>query len=234
MRDHVRIEEHLAARALGGLEPPEAEELARSMAEHGDDCPECGRLEAEYEEVAGRLAFSLAPAGVPDGMEDRILEGTGPREAAQGRISRFRRALAAAAAALLVLAGGVGGYLLAPRSAPELQAAASYLSDPRTRITPLDGKAPGNLALAFGPGRDVSYLIASDLRPSPSGKVYELWLRRGGRLQPAAVFSAEGDVVVVPVHSDPSTATEAAVTLEDAPGADSPSTSPIFKAALGG
>jgi hypothetical protein len=232
VRDHVRIEEQLAARALGGLEAPEAEELARAMAEHGDDCPECKRLEAEYEDVGGRLAFSLAPAGVPEGMEERILEGS-PREAAQGRMSRFRRALAATAAALLVLAGGVGGYLVAPRPAPELQAVASYLSEPGTRITTLDGNAPGNLALAFGPGRDVSYLIGANLRPPPRGKVYELWLRRGGRLQPAAIFSAEGNVIVVPVPSDPSTATEAAVTLEDAPGADAPSTHPIFKASLG-
>ena len=232
MRDHVRIEEHLAARALDGLDAPEAEALTRAMADHGD-CPECERLKAEYEDVAGRLAFSLPPAGVPDGMEERILEASAQRSATRMGVHSFRRALAAAAAAVLVVAGGVGGYLLAPRGAPELAAVASYLSDPGTRIASLRGSAPGKLALAFGPGRDVSYLIASGLSPPTEGKVYELWLRRSGVLQPAAVFSSRGDVVVVRVPGDPSTATEAAVTMEIAPGADSPSSNPIFKASLG-
>ena len=232
MKDHVRIEEQLAARALGGLEAVEAEELARAMAGHGYGCPDCRRLEAQYEEVAGRLAFALVPADVPDEVERRIFAPI-EHETARRSWSRLPRALAVAAAAALLAAGAAaGGYLLAPRPAPALKAAASYLSQPGTRIAPLQGSAQGNLALAFGPGRNISYLIGSDLRRPPDGKVYELWLRRSGQLQRAAVFSTGGDLVVVMVPFDPSTATEAAVTLERAPGVDRPTTNPIFSAVV--
>ena len=43
-RDHSEIEELLAVRALGGLEPDEERALERAMAEHGPDCEVCRRL----------------------------------------------------------------------------------------------------------------------------------------------------------------------------------------------
>jgi len=227
MKDHIRIEELFATRALGTLEAADAQELARSVDAHGEDCPECRRLQEEYEEVAGRLAFALPPAEVPDGMVDRIVGQRRVRERVW-RPQPIRRVAAAMAAALLLGVGALGGYLLAPRPAPGLSEAAVYLSEPGVRVAALQGTGQGSLALAFHPGRDRSYLIGSDLRPAPSGKVYELWLMKGGDLLPAATFTPEGDVVVVPVPSDPSTALQAAVTLERAPGVDEPTTLPLF------
>jgi hypothetical protein len=226
MKDHIRIEELFATRALGTLEAADGEELARAVAAHGEDCPECRRLQEEYEEVAGRLAFALAPAEVPEGMADRIVGQ--PRVRAGWSGQRFRRAAAALAAAALLGVGALGGYVLAPRAAPGFSEAAAYLAEPGIRISPLEGRGPGSLALAFHPGRDRSYLIGSDLRSAPSGEVYELWLMKAGDLLPAATFTPEGDVVVVPVSFDPSTAVQAAVTLERAPGVDEPTTLPLF------
>jgi anti-sigma-K factor RskA len=233
MTDHLRIEGFLAARALSGLDPVDAEELRRALSAHGDDCSECHRLEAEYQEVGGRLAFALAPAAVPRDMEDRIVADGPPRRAVSRRTWRVPRLIAAAAAAVLLVAGAIGGYLLAPRPAPGLEAVAEYVAQSGTRMTPLQGDGRGSLALAFGEGRRFSYLIGAGVQPAPSGKVYELWLRRDGRLQPAATFSGSDDVVAVRVPFDPSTATEAAVTLEVAPGAKTPSTNPIFRATIG-
>jgi anti-sigma-K factor RskA len=244
MKDHVRIEELFAARALGGLEDAGLAELDRVMAEHGNDCTECRRFQDEYEEVAGRLAFAVAPASVPEGMEDRVLEAAGARTPArEGARRRSRRrtlrpgrtlgwrlqpAAAAAAAALLLAAGGVGGYLSAPRPAPGLTDAAAYLSAPGIRVAVLEGTGQGDLALAFHPGQEASYLVGSGLARPPQGWVYELWLIGRGNPRPAAIFAPDGDDVLVAVPSDPSTVLHAAVTLERAPGARKPTTRPIF------
>src|SRR4029450_5924700 len=61
MRSHERIEELIAIRSIGGAGPREQAELERLMASHGPDCEDCRRLEIEYGEVAGRLAFALGP-----------------------------------------------------------------------------------------------------------------------------------------------------------------------------
>ncbi len=44
MRSHERIEELIAIRSIGGLEPDERAELEREMASHGPDCEEGCRL----------------------------------------------------------------------------------------------------------------------------------------------------------------------------------------------
>jgi hypothetical protein len=229
MKDHTRIEELYVARSLGELESGDAEELARSVAAHGSDCPECRSFRDDYEEVAGRLAFALSPERVPEGMVDRILED---RPARKAKSPRFRRVAAALAAAVLLGVGAVGGYLLAPEAVPGLDQAAEYLSEPGVKLASLEGTGQGNLAMAFHHGRQDSYLIGSGLAPAPKGDVYELWLMSGNEFRPAGVFEPEGDVVVVPVTSDLSGVTLAAVTIERAPGAESPTTDPIFSAPI--
>ena len=41
MRSHERIEELIAIRSIGGLDPQEQAELEREMASHGFDCEGC-------------------------------------------------------------------------------------------------------------------------------------------------------------------------------------------------
>jgi len=229
VKDHIQIEELYAARALGGLDPEDAAELERAVSEHGDECPECSRLRDEYAEVGGLLAFALDPADVPDGMDDRIL---GRARLERRSLRMPRRVAAALAAAALLGAGVVGGYLLAPRTVPGLSDAAAYLSQPGARIASLEGTGSGRLVMAYRPGRQDAYLIGSSLSPAPEGKVYELWLIEDEQASPAAVFTPEGDLVVVPVPSDPSTADQAAVTLEQVPGAEQPTTAPIYAAPI--
>ena len=81
-RDHTTIEELLAVQALGGLDGDDVQTLAAERASHGD-CEECARLEAEFSETAGRLAFSLEPVPVDDAMADRILADV-PRLSCRG------------------------------------------------------------------------------------------------------------------------------------------------------
>jgi hypothetical protein len=70
-REHGLIEELLAVRALGGLEPGDDAVLSAAMTAHGD-CEECSRLETGFEETAGLLGFALDPIPVRDGLADRV------------------------------------------------------------------------------------------------------------------------------------------------------------------
>jgi hypothetical protein len=116
IRDHSTIEELLAVQALGGLDGDDVDALARLRAEHGD-CEECRRLEAEFTDTAGRLAFSVAPVPIDPSIADRILATSAPgepvgvaadervadnREARRGR-RRWQAVVAVAAAIALVV-----------------------------------------------------------------------------------------------------------------------------------
>lgn len=219
--DHDDVEEVIAAGALGGLDDDAAAELLRLRAAHGLDCPDCRRLEAEYREVAGRLAFALDPVPVRPGLEDdvvRAARGPGP---ALGRRPWLRRWVAGvAAAAVLVVAGGVGGFLL------------GQAGEDGARVAQLSGTGTGSVALVYEPGADVSILVGAGLAQPPPGKTYQLWMIRDGTPVSAGTFGAEEGLTIVRVPADPSGSEAVAVTIEDLPGVAAPSTDPIFSAPI--
>jgi anti-sigma-K factor RskA len=218
VRDHERIEELVASRALGGIDPSDVDELHRLQADHGPDCAECRRLEDEYGEVAGRLAFATDPADVPPGFEDRVVAAA----TAPGRRRSFgaRRLAAILAAAAILVVGGVGGYLLrSPTTTVDLSQA---------QVSTLKGSGQGTVALAYLPKSSQWFLIGSNLPDAPSGKVYELWLFHGKTPSPAGTFTPRNGVALLTVGSNASSASLAAITIEDAPGAPQPTTQPIF------
>jgi hypothetical protein len=224
VRDHERIEELVASRALGGLDPSDVDELHDLQADHGPDCADCRRLEDEYGEVAGRLAFAADPVQVPEGLEDRAAaDAAAASKAEPRRATRGMRWFAAAsAAAVLLVAGGVGGYLL--RSpAPSVN-----LSQSGGQVSMLTGPGQGTVALAYLPKSSQWYLVGSNLPDAPNGKVYELWLFHGKMPSPAGTFTPKNGVALLNVGSEASSASLAAVTIEDAPGAQQPTTQPIF------
>ena len=73
-RDHGLIEELIAVRSLGGLEPADEQRLREAMASHGPDCEECRRLEADYADVAGGIGFALDPVAVRPGFAEETFE----------------------------------------------------------------------------------------------------------------------------------------------------------------
>jgi len=72
-RSHERLEELIAADAIGGLDDAERRAMLAEMAEHGPDCAECATLTAEYGEVAARLATALDPMPMSASAEERLL-----------------------------------------------------------------------------------------------------------------------------------------------------------------
>lgn len=215
---HEEIEELVAVRSLGGLDEGDLAHLDELMAAHGPSCEECQRIRDQYAEVAGRLAFAVAPEEIPAGMEDRVIQ-LAVRPPSRFGARTTRRLVAGIAAAVLLVAGGIGGYLLAPREGSPLQEA---------NVTTLGGTGEGTVTLAVRPGSSKSFLIATGMEPAPAGHVYELWFFHGQTPEPAARFSPSGGAAVVQIPEDATGASLAAITVERAPGARAPTSKPIF------
>ena len=244
-RSHERLEELIAADALGGLDAADREAMVREMAEHGPDCPECIRLVSEYTEVAGRLALSLDPVALSRAADERLLvaaraeppagltapsaEPAGPIDLTERR-RRGRRWLGAAAvAAALVLLAGFVGYSIAPRPSTQSEFAA-FLASPSTRVVALQGKL-GQLAVAFRPGQREAWIVGSNLPAQSNDRVYELWYSapNSDAVNPSGTFVPQDGTVLqrTTVGSDVDLL---AVSIEPPGGSRQPSTTPIFAA----
>ncbi|MDP9341663.1 MAG: anti-sigma factor [Actinomycetota bacterium] len=232
MNVHERIEELVAAQALGGSSPGQDAELDQLWAEHGASCEQCRRMEVETHEVAGRLAFALVPSPVREGFEDQVMGRAFQPAVAVSRPGGPRRWLAAAAAAVLLFAGGLGGYLFAPRQNGQTAALAAFLAQ-GPRIVQFHGPGQGALTLAYRPGERSAFVVGSGLPTPPSGKVYELWTFRGNNPPaPSGTFTPSGTQAIVHLALDLSGANQMAVTVEQAPGAPQPTTTPVFVAPI--
>jgi len=240
MRDHGRIEELIAVRALDGLDGEEAEVLAAEMASHGPSCEECRRLEVEYGEVAGRLAFALDPEPVPAGMEDLVVglaTGSAARlsAAAPGeRRARGRgpggvrlRPLVAVAASIVLFAGGLAiGAIATGGNENEIP------SDARVVAFQAEPGA-GTLSVAYTPGESGVYIVGADLPALPAGQVYEVWMIEGETPIPGPCLSpaADGSLVAF-IDAELATTDVMAVTVEPETCSTAPTTTPVFVADL--
>lgn len=234
MRDHGWIEELIVVRSLGGLDPQDEHELHREMVEHGADCSECRRLEAEYagyEDAAGRLAFALDPVPFPEGLEDRVVASAvggqpmtlrTPRELRRARRqpSSLLRPLVAVAASLVLFAIGW--------AAGSLTSGDDVAIPPDARVVVFESEGEGALALAYRPGNRGVYLVGS-LDPQPGDRAYELWTFRGDTPVPGGCFrpGADGSVFeFLDAEIEPTPLM--AVTVESASCPSAPTTDPIL------
>jgi anti-sigma-K factor RskA len=225
-RDHSAIEELLAVHALGGLEPDEEAELRRAMAEHGPDCPECRRLETEFDSTAGLLGFGLDPVAVDPAVADRILAQ--PRQtpiaARRQRPARGRwwAAVAVAAAFVLVVAG-VAAFL--PRT--QTIGTATFTS----RVVTFEG-GQGEVAMAYSPGTPGALIVGTDL-PSPgAGRIYEIWAITGTTPVSAGCVSPTDGRIAAVTDLDVGTSDVMAITVEETDCPAAPTTQPVYTAAL--
>jgi Anti-sigma-K factor rskA len=240
MRDHERIEELIAVRALGGLDGEDEQALVAEMATHGPACEDCRRLQAEYGEVAGRLAFSLDPEPVPAEMEDLVVGlatgsaarltpgGSGERRARRRGPGGVRlRPLVAIAAAIVLFVGGLAiGTQVTGEGSREIPDDA--------RVVAFQGEpGGGTLSVAFTPGRSGLYIVGADLPAPPEGQVYEVWMIEGDTPTPGPCLSpaADGSLVAF-VDAEVETTDVMAVTVEPESCSTEPTTTPIFVADL--
>lgn len=236
-RDHGRIEELLAVRALDGLDGDDVEGLDRELAEHGPDCDECARLQRGLAEVTGHLAFALAPIPVDTSIADRVLamepavragETAAPRdELADRRTARTSRAwtgLVGVAAALVLLAVTV------TVTQPGMQTITS--ANLAQRVVHFEGDE-GRLVMAFVPGETGVVFWGTDLPDPGPEHVYEIWMIDGDAATPGGcVRPVEGRLAVY-VEADVGTTDLMAVTVEPAScPPESTAESPVLTAPL--
>jgi len=175
MPSHERIEELIAIRSIGGLDPQEQAELERLMASHGPDCEECRRLEVEYGEVAGRLAFALDPVSPRPGFAEETIGlalGEAPASRPGGAGGRWRPLVAVVAAVVLFVGGAVVGAAVFGGGAevPAEAVAASLGCGNPTALAQLN---PGEVVLDLGSGGGIDVLLSAK-RVGPTGKAYGL------------------------------------------------------------
>ncbi len=228
MRSHERIEELIAIRSIGGLDPQEQGELEGLMASHGPDCEECRRLEIEYGEVAGRLAFALDPVPVRPGFAEETIGlalGEAPTSATGRAGGRWRPLVAVAAAVVLFVGGAVVGAAVFGGGA-KVPAEATVLA-----LQPQDPSLAGTVTAAFTPGESGIYLQGSGLEPLPQDQVYELWVIEGETPAAAVCVRPGEDGSVFGFADNQVTGSEVlAVTVEPSSCSDAPTTPPIWAA----
>lgn len=228
----------------------DAEERSELEAHLSEGCPVCS---AGIKRAAASMTFlATMPEQIkaPARLRKRILASVGVEKPKWGWIAAF----AAVTVALLVavvwlsLESRRSDNALAQmrvenqRSAAELasaQAALQFLNEPDTRQVIFgQGQPQPPRGRVFLNSRRGVLLIASNLPPAPSGKIYELWvIPKQGAPLPAGLFqsSAQGNAEYLrggPL--DLATTGAIAVTLEPASGSNAPTSTPIIVAPVGG
>jgi len=238
MRDHGWIEEVMVVRSLGGLDPQDEHELHREMVEHGAECSECRRLEAEYagyEDAAGRLAFALDPVPVREGLEDQVVASTAAEKLTRVMTPRERRRerrrpgpgtvlrpFVAVAASLVLFAVGW--------AAGALTSGDDVAIPPGARVVVFEGEGGATLALAYRPGDRGVYLVGS-LDPPPVDQAYELWTFRGDTPVRGGCFQPEADGSLFEfLDAEIEPTPLMAVTVESTSCPSAPTTDPILLA----
>ena len=228
------IHELTAGYALDALEPEERQ----AYEAHLEGCEQCRDELASFWQTTEALAVAASGPAPSGELRERILaEAREERRVVVPLESRRRRAApvlgaVAAVAAVVALALGLWAAALSSdldetRAALERErAAATVLADPDARTVSLQ-EGDGRLVVD-DEGRAV--LVAEGLGPAPAGKTYELWVvSHGGEPQPAGLFPGEDDGRdVVRVDGTVAPGQVVLVTVEEAGGADAPTTEPIL------
>jgi hypothetical protein len=242
-RDHGRIEELLAVRALGGLDGDDRDVLERELADHGD-CAECRELERSFSETAGRLAFALDPEPVDPTIAERILAApreahgddaspgtlatstTPPDEVAAARERRRRpgwRTLVAVAAAFALVVV-VGAVVTSPRT--------TGIGGVSAAQTFVRFEGEGALAMAFVPGRPGAAFVGTGLPDPGPGNLYEIWLIRGETPVSGGCVTPTDGTLVAFIDADVSQADLMALTIEPTSCPSQPTSAPFSTAPL--
>jgi anti-sigma-K factor RskA len=146
-----------AAYVLGALEPVEAEDFRRHM----DSCVVCRDEVSAFQQVADALPMSAHQHSLPRGLRRRVLSEVRADAAAGKQRTRtrprpaFAGALAAAAAVAIAVV-----FALSSGSATDVFHAS--VGSASVRVSD-----------------DHAELVVNHLPQAPSGRIYEVWLKRG-------------------------------------------------------
>jgi anti-sigma-K factor RskA len=235
MSDHEHWAESVGAYLLGALEPGEHERFEAHLAK----CETCRRDVEELKVAADALPVSVPLVSPSPALKDRIMavveseaellaaagkradEPAAPRRSRdRGRLLGWlsRPAVALACALVLIAGGGLAGVLL------------SGGDEARTVVAQTQSPA-ADVWLEIGD--EGSTLVARNMPAPPSGRIYQVWLKRPGRdPEPTSVlWSTRGDgsaEVAVPGSLE---GVEAVLVTDEPPGgSETPSKPPVITA----
>jgi hypothetical protein len=247
--DHTTLRELTAGAALDDLDPAERAELDGHLATCLECQALAGQLDDVLGDLA-LLAPDLRPpsslrgqvlTALREPVQVRYERPSMPVALVTRRDRPDRRPLIASlglAAALAVVAVGLGartvqlnGDLEAAQAAvvaaesrvAARNAAMAVVADPEHVTAALHAEpiAPGvESVVVFRPGSDEAYLMATDLPPTPAGRVYQLWYADAEGVHPLGTFHHDGTgPFIAPFGVDLTHSVAAMVTLEPEGGA---------------
>jgi Anti-sigma-K factor rskA len=236
---HERVEELLAGQAMGGLDPEDAALAERALLEHVPGCERCRRALEAYRLVSGDLALAASPVAPPETLLARIRHSAGTTR----RRRRWWPAWAAGTAAAVVGLGAIGmsawNLMLAGRLDEQLSEARreqgwlvdaiSITTHPDSLVLPLTGSGDGQVSVAYVPGNDNVYVMATQL-PSPRF-TYHVWFTGGGKSWHAGVLEWQHGWAMLPVETDPDR-WEYVILTDEPRGRPAPSASPLVSASV--
>jgi anti-sigma-K factor RskA len=222
--EHDRFQDDVGAYLLGALDDGERSDFERHVA----TCHVCQDELDRLQSAADALPRSVEQYEPPPSLKHALMEqvhAEAPAEPVRRRwsLERFRLTmprLAAAAATLLV--GVLAGYALSSGGGDGGGARTISASVDATRI----GDARATLV---SDGR--SHLQVAGMPQLRRGQVYEIWLKRGNRIDPGPLFAVDRNgngVGAVPGDLDGVSAVM--VTRERAGGARQPTEAPVVTA----
>ncbi len=117
-----------------------------------------------------------------------------------------------------------------------LTEAFALMNDPAAKQVVFGENAPKPRGRVFVNPQQGVLLLASNLTPAPSGKIYEMWIiPKTGAPAPAGLFQSESDGTAMYLRKgavDMASAAVIAVTLEPEAGSAAPTSTPLIAAAL--
>jgi anti-sigma-K factor RskA len=225
---HGRFRDDVAPWLLGALPDDERQEFERHLAV----CGRCREEVAALRPAVEALPLAAPPVAPPPELRDRIMsvvesearllqaageEADRPPKRERRRFTGFgglRPAFVAALAAL-VLAVGVGGYLIGNAGGGGARVVAAKVTFPAAQASVRTQGSEASLQLANMPA-------------PPKGRVYQVWLKRDGRMpQPTrALFVVRSGSVTIP--GGIKGADQVLVTAEPAGGSLQPTMQPVI------
>lgn len=223
--------------ALSGAYAVDAlDDLERArFEEHLAACAEC-RAEVASLQDATLLLSELSETAPPAELRAKILHDIKtvrplPPVVARLEARRPRRwsgLVAAAAAAVIAVGGGTFAWQQASDDSTSVRLSAAEQVIASQDVERVDVDLPGGAhatvyrSVALGKAA----LETSDMPAPPSGRVYQLWLQKAGRMVPAGVMPVRSDQRLV-ISGSADDATAVGITVEPAGGSEHPTTPPI-------
>jgi anti-sigma-K factor RskA len=230
--------------ALGALEAEERAELDAHMRRPDDPCVD-GVLRAR--ERMTSLALIAPEAHPPARLRTKVVNMVGEPKRSWSWAAPW--AVAMVGLAVLNVWLGVSrreqSRILAQIRAEEqrktveltrLTEAFALMNDPAAKQLVFGENAPKPRGRVFVNPQQGVLLLASNLTPAPSGKIYEMWIiPKAGAPAPAGLFQSQSDGTAMYLRKgavDMASAAVIAVTLEPEAGSAAPTSTPLIAAAL--